>query len=73
MNFFACALYALFGAAVAATYPKDVAYDESGDATGYARSTRDRLLQELQAMQLITKPRRGYVRAADNLFDRKEK
>jgi uncharacterized protein len=55
--------------AVASAHPNDVAREEAGGTIGYARSTRDRLLQELQAMQLVTTPRKGYVLASEKLFD----
>jgi hypothetical protein len=55
--------------AVAAAYPGAIAREEAGGTTDYARSTRDRLLKELQAAQLVTSPRRGFVVASEKLFD----
>lgn len=37
--------------------------------TGYARSTRDRLIQTLLRRQLLDEPSRGYIRASNTLFD----
>lgn len=49
-------------------YPNEIARDELDRATGYARSTRNRLIAELQAARLVTS-RRGSVRASEKLFD----
>lgn len=56
--------------AIALVYPREIARDELDKATGYARSTRNRLVAELSAAKLVT-TRAGFVRASDRLFDRR--
>lgn len=48
-------------------YPNAVSRDAISSATGHARSTRDRLIQELQARQLVRASSRGIV-ASEELF-----
>lgn len=52
---------------VANGYPDHVSREGISDSTGYARSTRDRLIQELARRKLVTSSRDG-VRASDTLF-----
>lgn len=55
--------------AIAAVHPGEIERDDLDMATGYARSTRNRLLQELSAARLVTSDgRNGPVRASDRLF-----
>ena len=54
--------------AVAKVYPGEVERARLDEATGYKRSTRNRLIAELCAMKLVT-VRQQYVRASDKLFD----
>ena len=56
--------------AIAAVYPGEIERDGLDDATGFKRSYRNRLLQELSAARLVTSDgRNGPVRASDKLFD----
>lgn len=50
-----------------AQYPDAVERGAISEATGYARSTRDRQIQYLQARRLVTADR-GQVRASEELF-----
>lgn len=53
---------------VSNAYPAPVSRDDISAATGYARSTRDRQIQYLQARKLVTSDRDG-VQASPELFD----
>jgi hypothetical protein len=50
-------------------YPQSVSRDEISDATGHAKSTRDRLIYELAARKLVEPVARKMVRASTELFD----
>lgn len=52
---------------LAAAYPRGIDRDELSERTGYARSTRDRLLQELRARKLV-ESRGREVFASEALF-----
>lgn len=52
---------------VASKYPKAVDRDAITEATGFARSTRDRYVQFLQARKLVSADRNGVV-ASEELF-----
>ncbi|MFZ5896869.1 MAG: hypothetical protein ACOY0T_37780 [Myxococcota bacterium] len=49
-------------------HPQFVSREAVGAKTGYARSTRDRLIQELKARRLVVVAERGGIKAADELF-----
>jgi len=49
-------------------YPDEVAAEDLGEKTEYARSSRNTFLQRLTALKLVRRAGRGWVRAADELF-----
>jgi len=50
-------------------YPQPVSRDVISDATGHAKSTRDRLIYELAARKLVEPVAKKMVRASTELFD----
>lgn len=55
--------------AVVAAHPEAIDREAIGEATGYARSSRDTYLQRLGARRLVETSGRGAVRASPMLFD----